>query len=154
MKRIVILAFAASMMAAGPALAQRMPFNEAGITMGHWHMNSQNVEANKKLFAAMGGKMIKPGDFEIVNFPGVSIFLHQRPLTPPPTGGTAGSVINHVSLSVPNVQEAVAKWKEAGVPVAMGKDRTDQAWIMTVDGLRVEILEDKSQTVPVRHHHV
>jgi glyoxalase/bleomycin resistance protein/dioxygenase superfamily protein len=106
MKRMVILTFAASMMAAGPALAQRMPFNEAGITMGHWHMNSQNVEANKKLFAAMGGKTTKPGDFEIVNFPGVSIFLHQRPLTPPPTGGTAGSVINHVSLSVPNVQAA------------------------------------------------
>ena len=154
MKRIVILAVAASVMAAGPALAQRMPFNEAGITMGHWHMNSQNVETNKRLFVAMGGKTIKPGAFEIVNFPGVSIFLHQGPLTPPPTGGTAGSVINHVSLSVPNVQEAVAKWKEAGVPVAMGKDRTDQAWITTVDGLRVEILEDKSQTVPVRHHHV
>jgi catechol 2,3-dioxygenase-like lactoylglutathione lyase family enzyme len=154
MKRIVILAVAASVMAAGPALAQRMPFNEAGITMGHWHMNSQNVETNKRLFVAMGGKTIKPGASEIVNFPGVSIFLHQGPLTPPPTGGTVGSVINHVSLSVPNVQEAIAKWKEAGVPVEFGKDRTDQAWVTTVDGLRVEILEDKSQTVPVRHHHV
>src|SRR6185436_5903016 len=129
MKRIVILAFAASVMAAGPALAQRMPFNETGIAMGHWHMNSQNVETNKKLLAAMGGKTIKPGAFEIVNFPGISIFLHRAPLTPPPTGGTAGSMINHVSLSVPNVQEAVAKWKEAGVPVEFGKDRTDQAWV-------------------------
>jgi catechol 2,3-dioxygenase-like lactoylglutathione lyase family enzyme len=154
MKRIMIWMFAASVMAAGPAFAQRMPFNEAGITMGHWHMNSQNVETNKKLFAAIGGKTIKPGAFEIVNFPGASIFLHRAPLTPPPTGGTAGSVINHVSLSVLNVQEAVAKWKEAGVPVEFGKDRIDQAWITTVDGLRVEILEDKSQTVPVRHHHV
>ena len=77
MKRIMILAVAASVMAAGPALAQRMPFNEAGITMGHWHMNSQNVETNKRLFVAMGGKTIKPGDFEIVNFPGVSVFLHR-----------------------------------------------------------------------------
>jgi len=160
MKRIVLCTFAASIMAAGPALAQREPFNEAGVTMGHWHMNSQNVEANKKIFIAVGGKAIKPGAFEIVNFPGVSIFLHQAPLAPPPTGGTAGSVINHVGLLVPNVQEAVARWKAAGVPVEfgkdvlMGKERTDQAWITTVDGLRVEILEDKSQTVPVKHHHV
>ena len=32
--------------------------------------------------------------------------------------------------------------------------RTDQAWITTADGLRVEILEDKAQTVPIKHHHV
>jgi catechol 2,3-dioxygenase-like lactoylglutathione lyase family enzyme len=138
----------------GAASAQRLPFNEAGVTMGHWHLNSQNVETNKKLFMALGGKPIKPGDFEIVNFPGVSVFLHQRPGTPPPTGGTAGTVINHVGLIVPNTMEAVAKWKAAGVAVEMGKNRTDQAWITTVDGLRVEILEDKNQTEPIKHHHV
>ena len=27
------------------------------------------------------------GDFEIVRFPGVAVFLHQAPGTPPPTGG-------------------------------------------------------------------
>ena len=154
MKSVLIWTFAVLAISAGPAAAQRLPFNEAGVTMGHWHMNSQNVEANKKLFVAMGGKALGPGRFEIINFPGVSVFLHQAPLTPPPTGGTAGSVINHVALSVPNVQEAVARWKAAGVPVEFGKDRTDQAWVTTVDGLRVEILEDKAQTVPVRHHHV
>jgi catechol 2,3-dioxygenase-like lactoylglutathione lyase family enzyme len=128
--------------------------------MGHWHLNSQNVEGNRKLFVALGGKAIKPGDFEIVNFPGVSVFLHQRPFTPAPTGGTAGTVINHVGLIVPNVQDAVARWRVAGVPVefgrdpVLGKDRIDQAWITTVDGLRVEILEDKSQTEPIKHHHV
>jgi catechol 2,3-dioxygenase-like lactoylglutathione lyase family enzyme len=144
----------ATMMMVGTASAQRLPFNEAGVTMGHWHLNSQNVETNKKLFVTLGGKAIKPGDFEIVNFPGVSVFLHQRPGTPPPTGGTAGTVINHVGLIVPNTMEAVAKWKAAGVAVEMGKDRSDQAWITTVDGLRVEILEDKSQTEPIKHHHV
>ena len=154
MIRIAIWSIAVLLMAAGTAAAQRLPFNEAGVTMGHWHLNSQNVEANKKIFVALGGKAIKPGDFEIVNFPGVSVFLHQRAGTPPPTGGTAGTVINHVGLLVPNVQEAFAKWQAAGVPIVMGKDRTDQAWITTVDGLRVEILEDKSQSVPIKHHHV
>ena len=32
--------------------------------------------------------------------------------------------------------------------------RTDQAWVTTADGLRIEILEDKAQTVPIQHHHV
>jgi len=154
MTRIAICILAYLLLAVGPASAQREPFNAAGVTMGHWHLNSQNVAANKALFVALGGKAIKPGDFEIVNFPGVSVFLHQRPGTPVPTGGTASTVINHVGLVVPNVQESFAKWKAAGVPIEMGKDRTDQAWITTVDGLRVEILEDKSQTVPIKHHHV
>ncbi len=154
MIRTAISTAVALLMTSGMASAQRLPFNEAGVTMGHWHLNSQNVETNKKLFVALGGKAIKPGDFEIVNFPGVSVFLHQRPGTPPPTGGTAGTVINHVGLLVPNVQDAVAKWQAAGVTVEMGKNRTDQAWITTVDGLRVEILENKSQTEPIKHHHV
>ena len=30
----------------GAASAQRLPFNEAGVTMGHWHLTSKNVEAD------------------------------------------------------------------------------------------------------------
>jgi catechol 2,3-dioxygenase-like lactoylglutathione lyase family enzyme len=53
------------------------------------------------------------------------------------------------------VADAVARWKAASVAVAPGNaGRTDQAWIMTGEGLKVEILEDKSQTIPIRHHHV
>jgi catechol 2,3-dioxygenase-like lactoylglutathione lyase family enzyme len=151
-------ALAILLTASGGAFAQRQPFNGAGVTMGHWHLNSQNVEANKKILVALGGTAIKPGDFEIVNFPGVNVFLHLRAGSPPSTGGTAGTVINHVGFLVPNVQAAFAKWQAAGVPIEMGKNdkgpRTDQAWVTTADGLRIEILEDKAQTVPIRHHHV
>jgi catechol 2,3-dioxygenase-like lactoylglutathione lyase family enzyme len=155
MKALISALWLASSLAIAPAFAQPAPPNEAGVTMGHWHLNSRDVEANKKIFVALGGVAAKPGDFDIVKFPGVVVFLHQRPGTPPPSGGTAGTVINHVGFLVPNVQEAVAKWKAAGVDVAPGNNgRTDQAWITTVDGLRVEILEDKSQTIPIRHHHV
>ncbi len=73
--------------AAGTAFAQAYPPNEAGVTMGHWHLNSRDVEANKKILVAMGGTPIKPGAFEIVRFPGVAVFLHQGPGTPPNTGG-------------------------------------------------------------------
>jgi catechol 2,3-dioxygenase-like lactoylglutathione lyase family enzyme len=144
-----------SLLAPAAALAQAFPPNEAGVTMGHWHLNSVSVEANQKLFVAMGGTAIKPGDFNIVRFPGVMVFLHLRQTGTPPTGGTEGSIVNHVGFVVPNVQEVVAKWKAAGVPVTPGNDnRLDQAWVTTADGLRIEVQEDKSQTVPIRHGHV
>ena len=66
-----------SQLAAGSAFAQAAPPNEAGVTMGH--LNSRDVEANKKLFVALGGIATKPGDFELVKFPGVFVFLHLRP---------------------------------------------------------------------------
>ncbi len=155
MKRLALCTAAILFAATAAASAQRAPFNDAGITMGHWHLNSKDVEANKKIFVALGGKSIKPGDFEIVNFPGVNVFLHLRPGSAPSVGGTDGTVINHVGFLVPNVQEAFAKWKAAGVPVLPGNNgRTDQAYVVTADGLRIEILEDKTQAVPIKHHHV
>ena len=77
-----------SQLAAGSAFAQAAPPNEAGVTMGHWHLNSRDVEANKKLFVALGGIATKPGDFELVKFPGVFVFLHLRPGVAPSTGGS------------------------------------------------------------------
>jgi len=153
-KSIFVLSLAASL-AAGAAWAQPYPPNAAGVTMGHWHLNSRDIEANKKIFVGLGGTAIKAGDFDIVRFPGVNVYLNQRAGTPPASGGTVGSVINHVGFLVPNVQESVAKWKNAGVDVTPGNNnRTDQAFVVTPDGLRIEILEDKNQKVPIRHHHV
>jgi catechol 2,3-dioxygenase-like lactoylglutathione lyase family enzyme len=64
-------------------------------------------------------------------------------------------VVNHGGFIVRNVQDSVAKWKAAGVPVQPGNNnRTDQAYVTTPDGLKIEILEDKQQSVPIRHEHV
>jgi catechol 2,3-dioxygenase-like lactoylglutathione lyase family enzyme len=155
MTRLIAAIWLASNLAAVSAWAQPMPFNEAGVTMGHWHLNSRDVEANKKIFVGMGGIAMKPGDFEIVQFPGVIVNLHLRPGSAPSTGPTEGTVVNHVGFIVQNVQESVARWKAAGVPVLPGNNnRLDQAYVVTPDGLRIEILEDKTQNVPIRHEHV
>src|SRR5882672_12823111 len=140
---------------AGAAWAQPYPANEAGVTMGHWHLNSRDIEANKKILVAMGGTAVKNGNFDIVRFPGVIVFLNQGPGTPPAVGGTVGTVVNHVGFLVPNVQASVAKWKAAGVTVEPGGNgRMDQAFVTTPDGVRIEILGDKDQTIPIRHHHI
>jgi catechol 2,3-dioxygenase-like lactoylglutathione lyase family enzyme len=143
----------ASTLAAGSATAQPAPFNEAGVTMGHWHIASKDIEANKKLFMGMGGKLFMPGGNPLMMFPGTYINLNLG--TAKGEGGTPGSVVNHVGFIVNNVPEQVAKWKAAGVPVLPGtNNRPDQAFVVTPDGVRIEILEDKTQSVPVRNEHV
>ena len=155
MRKIIALAWLIANFAATTAWAQAYPFNEAGVTMGHWHLNSKDVEASKKMFVAMGGTAMKPGDFELVRFPGVIVNLHLRPPVEPANGGTIGSVVNHVGFIVSDVQASMARWKAAGVPVEPGSNgRLDQCYVTTPDGLRIEILEDKSQSVPIRHEHV
>jgi len=141
-------------LAATTASAQPFKPNEAGVTMGHWHLNSANIETNKKIFVGMGGTASEAGGLHRVTFPGVVIILNVREPAPS-KGGTIGSVVNHVGFVVNNVQEQVAKWKANGVAVLPGgNNRLDQAFVETPDGLRIEILEDKNQKVAIRHEHV
>jgi catechol 2,3-dioxygenase-like lactoylglutathione lyase family enzyme len=148
----------ASTLTAGTAAAQPAPVNQIGVTMGHWHIASKDVEANKKLFLAMGGKLYMPGGNPLMMFPGVYINLILG--TEKGDGGTVGSSVNHVGFIVDNVQQRVAQWKAAGVDVLpggvlpAGGNRLDQAYVVTPDGVRIEILEDKTQSMPIRHEHV
>jgi catechol 2,3-dioxygenase-like lactoylglutathione lyase family enzyme len=126
--------------------------------MGHWHIASKDVEANKKLFLAMGGKLYMPGGNPLIMFPGLFINLNLG--TEKGDGATVGSVVNHVGFIVDNVQQRVAQWKAAGVTVLPGgvlpdgKNRLDQAYVVTPDGVRMEILEDKTQSMPIRNEHI
>jgi catechol 2,3-dioxygenase-like lactoylglutathione lyase family enzyme len=144
-----------SSLAAGTAFAQPYAPNEAGVTMGHWHLNSKDVAANKKIFLAMGGVDTGNDRIQSVRFPGVVVNLNAPGATAPPTAGTVGSVVNHVGFIVKSVPESVAKWKAAGVPVLPGNNnRVDQAYVVTPDGLRIEILENKNQPESIRNEHV
>jgi catechol 2,3-dioxygenase-like lactoylglutathione lyase family enzyme len=147
-----------STLTASTATAQLAPYNEAGVTMGHWHLATKDVAAEQKLFLAMGGKLYMPGGQPLIGFPGlyISLILGNEK----GEGGTVGSVVNHVGFVVDNVQRRVAEWKAKGVTVLpggalpAGGNRLDQAYVETPDGVRMEILEDKTQTVPIRNEHI
>jgi len=146
--------FAALLLALGadPASAQPAPFNEVGVTWGHWHIISKDVEANKKIFLGMGGKLLA-GPAPVMMFPHVYINLTLG--QEKGEGKSQGSVVNHVGFIVDNVQQRVAQWKAAGVAVLPGNNnRLDQAYVETPDGVRMEILEDKTQSMPIRHEHI
>jgi len=121
--------------------------------MGHWHLTSKDIDANKKIFLAMGGTLITRAGNDAVMFPGVVINLALG--DEQGEGGSQGSVVNHVGFIVDNVQRRVAEWRAAGVTVLPGGNgRLDQANVETTDGLRIEILEDPTQPMPIRHEHV
>jgi len=139
----------------GTAAAQPFPLSAAGVTNGHWHLNSKDAAANEKILLAMGGKTFQMGARRRVNFPGVMVILDSAPGTPPPTAGTVGSVVDHIGFSVQNVQKQVAEWKAAGVPVAPSNTgRLDQAYVNTPDGLKIEIFENKNQSMPIQSEHI
>jgi len=155
MKSLFVALFLTTTLLTGTAVAQPFTPNEAGVTMGHLHLNSKDIEANRKIFVAMGGTSPTGPGIQRVIFPGVVINLNPGQAGPPPTAGSVGSVVNHVGFVVQNVQESIAKWKAAGVPVLPGSNnRLDQAYVETADGLRIEILENKSQKYPIQHEHV
>jgi catechol 2,3-dioxygenase-like lactoylglutathione lyase family enzyme len=154
----VAFGFAATLVATS-ASAQLAPYNDAGATMGHWHIAAKDVEATKNLFVAMGGKLYNPGGQPLIGFPGlyISLLLGNEK----GEGGTVGSVVNHVGLYVDDVQKRTAEWKAKGVKVLPGNplpngggNRLDQAFVETPDGVRMEIQEDKTQKVPIRNGHV
>jgi catechol 2,3-dioxygenase-like lactoylglutathione lyase family enzyme len=129
--------------------AQLQPPNDAGVTLGHFHTVVRDVDASEKFWTTLGGKAITIDKTRVMKFPGVFIFLTKGT----PTGGTYGSVVNHVGFLVPNDEEAIAKWKAAGVPA----EYLPSAYVPTAklgyayspDDLKVRVNKDKALTEPI-----
>src|SRR4029453_6569986 len=66
-KKNMFVALLLALATAGTAAAQPAAFNDIGVTMGHWHIASKDVEANKKLFLSHGRQAVharrKPVDY-------------------------------------------------------------------------------------------
>src|ERR1700704_1495186 len=87
--------------AARPASAQLLVAKDGPVVYGHHHLNTTNMEAQKKFFVeTLGGTAVKIGTREIVRFPNVLLFFNPTA----PTGGTRGSTVNHIGFSVPDLR--------------------------------------------------
>jgi catechol 2,3-dioxygenase-like lactoylglutathione lyase family enzyme len=136
------------------ASAQLGSPNDAGVAMGHIHLNVRDEASEKALWLALGGTLGNELSANVaIKIPGVLILIHREKR--PPTGGSVGSVIDHIGFRVPNVQAAVSKWKAAGLRVQSGVNgRQDQAFVVTPDGLKIEILQDNTMAAPIAMHHI
>jgi catechol 2,3-dioxygenase-like lactoylglutathione lyase family enzyme len=117
--------------------AQLHSGNARGVTMAQLRYSVRDVEANEKFWIALGGTPAhKLDDSEVVKFPGVLILLSRGE----PSGGTEGSVVNHVGFRVPSVDKIIERMKTAGY-----KTERNAAFptgnVYTPDGDRIEMLE-------------
>ena len=126
------------------SLAQLSPPNKMGVTMGHLHYLVRDVEANKKFWVTLGATPLARGSREVLMLPGLMIFLNQGNTS----GGTEGSVVNHVGFRVPNVAQFMARMKAAGYKVASSTIAPKTVGnVFSPEGERIELLEDLSENV-------
>jgi len=143
-KQIVVIGFAVCLLTPLTAFAQLTTPNDGGIAIGHIHLLSKDREAQKKIWIeAFGAQVTKTGTLELLRLPGVYIIINQAD----PTGGSVGSTADHVGFSVKSLDDIKAK-------LAALKIDVQGPFVAMPDGLRLELLEDKTQTLPVVMHHI
>jgi catechol 2,3-dioxygenase-like lactoylglutathione lyase family enzyme len=126
------------------SMAQLSPPNKMGVTMGHLHYIVRDVEANKKFWVALGATPVTKGSGEALMLPGLMILLDQGNTS----GGTEGSVVNHVGFRVPSVAQFMARMKAAGYKVASSTIAPKTVGnVFSPEGERIELLEDLSENV-------
>ena len=154
--------------AASPARAQLLAAKDAPVAYGHHHLNVTSIPADVKFFETLGGTPITVAGRSIVKFPNVLVFLREQK----PTAGTKGSSVDHIGFGVPDLRVMVDKIKAAGYRMVTKEEAPSPPWVaaddiatqpgrdvriafaMGPDDLKVEIVEVKTQTVPVALHHI
>jgi hypothetical protein len=132
-----------------PLSAQLATPNAMGVSIGHVHVNARDLEAQQRFWPQVGGTLTHNEKIQMVQFPGMFINLR----TQTPTGGTVGSVVNHIGLHVKNLAEWLPKWEAAGLKIEPGTN-PKQKFLIAPDDIRVEIIEDSTIATPVAMHHI
>jgi len=131
------------------AHAQVLPFNEAGVTMGHHHLMVADVDAQRKIWVdALGGEPSGNPPLLFVKFPGVFLILSSGK----GTEGTHGSALDHFAFNVKDLRGTRAKLAAAGVKITDVSDVRFDALIPP--GLDVHFFADPSLSTPIAHRAV
>ena len=150
----IIMAILVALFTAAPLSAQLAAPNSAGVSWGHIHLNVTDVEAHTRIWTEhFGGRVVDLEIFRTISLPNTIIMLNDRA----PTGGTAGSSLNHFGFSVPDVATFLARWRAAGLEVESefeGPGGLPQAFLLLPDGIRVELDQVPSLDVPAIPYHV
>ena len=160
-------------LAALPGFAQLVSHADAPIRIGHYHLNVTSVEAHKKFWAGtLGGKAMKFGSIDVIEFPDAFIFLRVQK----PAGPTRGTAFDHIGLAVPNVPAMAAKLAAAGYQETTGREPkpVDKnagepppaasgtsavygrfAYFLGPDGVKIELVtSDQKDAAPIVAHHI
>ena len=165
-----VVALVSVLVTAESAFAQIVAGKDAPVTYGHHHLNVTSIDVHKKFWVdGLGGKVVKIGTSPgvVIEFPEVLVFLREQA----PTGGSKGSMVNHVGFRVPNLRTALDHLKAGGYPLITRAELPPQyvekndegfvtelntvvGFVMGPDDTKVELVEDKSMTRAIALDHV
>jgi hypothetical protein len=75
-----------------PRTSAQLLNKEAPVIVGHYHLNVTSVAEHKKFWVdTLGGTAMKFGKDEVIKFPDVFLFLHEKKPTGPTYGTGVGS---------------------------------------------------------------
>lgn len=148
-RALLCLFLAAAPLLQTPVAAQLATPGPSGVVMGHVHIVGRDLDAHRRFWTALGGVPVQNGTLEMIRFPGGFVNLRQGE----PTGGSAGSVVNHIGFQVRRLADWLPRWQAAGLRM-QPQTRPTQVFLVSPDDVRVEIVEDPMLDVPIRLHHV
>jgi catechol 2,3-dioxygenase-like lactoylglutathione lyase family enzyme len=148
--RLAVWTFVAAL-AATPAAAQLVETNQAGLRMGHVHLNVSDVEAHKRFWTAvMGGTIVMHGPLELIQFPGTYLILQEVEQSAP---APAGSIVNHFGFVVQDMPKMHAAWKAAELPIE-STENPNEVYLQAPDGIRVEVYGEPALPTAVAMNHI
>jgi catechol 2,3-dioxygenase-like lactoylglutathione lyase family enzyme len=152
MRSTYVLALLTALIA--PAYGQLASPNEAGVAMGHVHLNVKDIDVQKKFWTEQFGAvpLNKPA-LQGVKIPGMLMLFRQQAST----GGSEGTMMDHFGVKVPSTPEALKRARAAGIKVQSefkGTEGFPNAYIIGPDDVKIELQEDTSLTVPAIAYHL
>lgn len=131
------------------AHAQVLPFNDAGVTMGHHHMMVPDVEAQRKIWIdVLGGEPSGNPPLLFVKFPGVFLILSNGD----GTEGTRGSALDHIAFDVRDLEGTRERLAAAGISIS--NSSADGFDATMPGGVYVRFFADPSLSTPIAHRAV
>jgi catechol 2,3-dioxygenase-like lactoylglutathione lyase family enzyme len=149
----IALLLAASATLTPGVFAQVAPPNDAGVSLGHIHFVVTDPDAIKKAWVDVFGATPSKADaLDLLKLAGIFIVVSKA--NTPPTGGTNGSVINHIGIGVKDYADIKAKAAAAGLMWRDLGSNNDQAFATFPEGVTVEVMVVRDQATPMAFHHV
>ena len=137
-----------------PAWPQLAPPNEAGMSMGHLHLNVTDIEAQTRFWVSQfDAKPLSREGLPGVKVPGMLILFNKVA----PTHLSDATVLDHFGFKVRSRDEMVQSCRAAGYVVSKlfkGSEGFPNAYVVGPDGINVELQEETSLTVRAVAQHL
>jgi catechol 2,3-dioxygenase-like lactoylglutathione lyase family enzyme len=136
------------------------------VIVGHYHLNVTSVAEHRKFWVdTLGGKAVKVGSVDAIEFPDAYLLLHVQP----PNGPTRGTTFDHIGFAVPDVPALTTKVVANGYALTVGREPAPGetaspptagnygrfSYLVGPDGVKVELVTNADAGAPpIKHHHV